>query len=231
MVNDHAPTTSADAERKRKAVEYTRQWKIDNPDRRKHNDAAYRERNREALRAKGRDYDRSHPIERKARKHVYLGRKYGADGSYTAAEIRRLIAAYDNKCAYCSVPLDRVELDHRIPLTRGGTNYIDNLVPACRRCNASKNDRTEEEFRAPNPLKRIIVKRDPTIPLGYKLCRPCGRILPYSDYWKMSSVKTGIYSTCKPCSAKKHKDYISRNRDHRRAYMREWYRKHTTTGG
>jgi hypothetical protein len=33
-------------------------------------------------------------------------------------------------------------------LARGGTNYIENILPACRRCNTRKRLLTEEEFRA-----------------------------------------------------------------------------------
>jgi 5-methylcytosine-specific restriction endonuclease McrA len=40
-----------------------------------------------------------------------------------------------------------IEIDHRIPLTRGGSNLIDNILPACRRCNRRKGTMTEEEFR------------------------------------------------------------------------------------
>jgi len=42
-------------------------------------------------------------------------------------------------------------VEHIIPLSKGGTNYIDNIVPACRFCNLSKNNRIwmhqQQEFR------------------------------------------------------------------------------------
>jgi 5-methylcytosine-specific restriction endonuclease McrA len=39
-------------------------------------------------------------------------------------------------CVYCSNLATTV--DHVIPLSRGGTNFEGNLVPACRSCNSSK---------------------------------------------------------------------------------------------
>jgi hypothetical protein len=38
-------------------------------------------------------------------------------------------------------------VDHVKPLEQGGADNITNLVPACRSCNASKKDRTPEQWR------------------------------------------------------------------------------------
>lgn len=53
-----------------------------------------------------------------------------------------------NHCYYCGeLCNDDKTIDHKHPVSRGGTNDIDNLVVACRSCNCSKNDKTEEEYR------------------------------------------------------------------------------------
>jgi 5-methylcytosine-specific restriction endonuclease McrA len=44
-----------------------------------------------------------------------------------------------------------------VPLARGGTNFIDNILPACRGCNARKHTMTEEEFRARLALEDSLV--------------------------------------------------------------------------
>lgn len=53
------------------------------------------------------------------------------------------------RCYWCHAPLTLSECtkDHLTPRTRGGSDLIDNIVPACWRCNQSKSDMTEEEFR------------------------------------------------------------------------------------
>jgi len=38
------------------------------------------------------------------------------------------------------------EVDHSIPISRGGTSDMNNLVPACMPCNRSKGDLTSREF-------------------------------------------------------------------------------------
>ena len=40
----------------------------------------------------------------------------------------------------------RCTVDHQIPLSRGGTNHIDNQVGACDSCNKRKDFRTADEF-------------------------------------------------------------------------------------
>ena len=40
-------------------------------------------------------------------------------------------------------------IDHATPLSRGGTNSLDNLIPCCVSCNSKKHDKTLVEF---NPL-------------------------------------------------------------------------------
>ena len=61
------------------------------------------------------------------------------------------------KCTYCGNIGG--EVDHVIPLTRGGTDSIGNLVSACRSCNASKNNRTITEWKK---TKRNPEARQPT---------------------------------------------------------------------
>jgi len=43
-------------------------------------------------------------------------------------------------CYYCGrkVPPEELTMDHRIPLSRGGTSDKSNIVPACKECNAKK---------------------------------------------------------------------------------------------
>jgi 5-methylcytosine-specific restriction endonuclease McrA len=66
---------------------------------------------------------------------------------FTFAEWEALLLQHAGCCAYCG-STERIEADHRIPLDRGGSNEISNILPACRHCNRRKHRRTEEEFRA-----------------------------------------------------------------------------------
>lgn len=70
----------------------------------------------------------------------------GAGGSHTKAEWLAKLAEYGGLCAYCRQSPGST-VDHVIPIARGGSDSIENIVPACSQCNSSKSDRTPQEFR------------------------------------------------------------------------------------
>lgn len=57
---------------------------------------------------------------------------------------RRAVFARDgHRCQYCGSPAENI--DHVVPRSRGGTHTWDNVVAACRPCNARKEDRLLHE--------------------------------------------------------------------------------------
>jgi len=52
-------------------------------------------------------------------------------------------------CYLCLNPIlfGKDHLEHKIPLSRGGTNIKNNLDVACQKCNNKKYNKTEQEFR------------------------------------------------------------------------------------
>jgi len=58
------------------------------------------------------------------------------------------VEEFNNHCAYCLRPVLNPEQEHMQPISRGGEHVIENLIPACRQCNASKGNRTLLEFLA-----------------------------------------------------------------------------------
>jgi hypothetical protein len=51
------------------------------------------------------------------------------------------------QCTYCGDEEGPLEIDHIVPVTRGGTNDHANLCVACRRCNISKSNLLLSEWR------------------------------------------------------------------------------------
>jgi len=75
-------------------------------------------------------------------------RKLGNGGSFTADEFVHLCSANNWRCAYCGIELteETATSDHIVPLAHGGTSYITNIAPACRRCNSAKGTKSMAEF-------------------------------------------------------------------------------------
>jgi len=66
------------------------------------------------------------------------------DLRYIPPAVRREVL--DANCAYCGGPFP-TEVDHVMPVARGGTSERSNLAAACQPCNREKLDFTPEEWR------------------------------------------------------------------------------------
>lgn len=72
-----------------------------------------------------------------------------AGHAHTATEWAAKVADADGLCHYCRRPFQwMLHKDHAVPLVRGGSDGIDNLVPACADCNLAKGAMTVDEFLA-----------------------------------------------------------------------------------
>ncbi len=57
------------------------------------------------------------------------------------------------RCVYCGyegtlLKTFNLDVGHKTPVSRGGTDAMSNLQTVCAQCQAEKGDRTEREFRA-----------------------------------------------------------------------------------
>jgi 5-methylcytosine-specific restriction endonuclease McrA len=76
-----------------------------------------------------------------AKEAIRRARKTGAGGSHTQAEIDALYRVQRGKCAnpVCRVALrGEYHRDHVLPITQGGSSYIQNIQLLCQPCNARK---------------------------------------------------------------------------------------------
>lgn len=125
--------------------ERTRAWRRANPDRDRASSRAWGTRNIERKRAIYRAWARANPEKRALVAAARRARRAGAAGSHTVREWLDKCALLGGVCLYCGEarPLTR---DHKTPLSRGGTDYIENIVPACALCNSRKYNKTAQEF-------------------------------------------------------------------------------------
>ena len=143
--------------------EYQRGYYLRNRDRRLAYLQTWREQNRDKIRDGCRQYQAVHRTEinemkrryraarveeTRAAHRIYAARrralKAAAVGTFSKEQWASRCDVFGWRCAYChtSVTAATVQIDHIIPLSRGGTNWPSNLAPSCEYCNKSKGPQT-----------------------------------------------------------------------------------------
>jgi 5-methylcytosine-specific restriction endonuclease McrA len=175
-IADAATVTSKRTSRRRtekqqeRARETTREWKKRNPDKKRAESTRYRNKNLARLRILKREYaaryKREHPEEYRIKRTTYLQSPQGkstkklekvrsrtlksqASGTFTLQQFYARCEYYGWCCYLCGKELtpQTVTIEHRIPLSRTGTNWPANLAPSCKPCNSKKGTKTELEYR------------------------------------------------------------------------------------
>ena len=80
---------------------------------------------------------------------------------YSDHNRRLVILARDRRaCVYCTVALseDTFQLDHLLPVSKGGTNRKHNLVAACELCNRRRSDLEPVQFLLANYRQKLLTQ-------------------------------------------------------------------------
>lgn len=86
------------------------------------------------------------------RAFIQKAKRREIEPGHTFEQWIELLKQHDNRCFYCKVKMTKKDgarqrtRDHIVPLSKGGTDSIDNIVPACKSCNSSKGTKTQSEF-------------------------------------------------------------------------------------
>lgn len=118
---DHSRKLSADYNRNRRVVKKDHVTRVEK---------AYRDNNPEKIYLKN--------LKRRLAQHSTRGKA-------SLEQIKQRMAFFGNCCAYCNGPYE--EVDHVIPLSRGGTNWPANLRPACSHCNRKKRNQIAQQWK------------------------------------------------------------------------------------
>ena len=75
----------------------------------------------------------------------YRARQYNAKGHYSQKDIAKLLIKQNGIC-FCGFKFGPFHVDHKVPLSRGGSNDRRNLQLLCSPCNLSKGTKTMTEW-------------------------------------------------------------------------------------
>lgn len=108
----------------------------------------YYETNADKCKAQKREYCKLNRDRVRLSEKAIEHKRRSAKGKLTAADVELCIDEANGHCVYCGREFCRKELqiDHVIPLTRGGYNSPDNVIASCGRCNKRKRNKTPLEF-------------------------------------------------------------------------------------
>jgi 5-methylcytosine-specific restriction endonuclease McrA len=120
---------AANPEQVREAI---RRWMAQNSDYVRAYRKKYVAENREAFRFRNR---------------ARSARVRAAEGRFGKSDIERIARQQNNRCAYCRKSIKtKYEIDHIVPITKGGSNWPKNIQLTCESCNSRKSNKQPEQF-------------------------------------------------------------------------------------
>lgn len=132
-----------------KAVETVRTWQRNNPG--KVRAGKRRWYATEKGRASQVAWVEANPEKRRATNARRWARKAEAPGTFSDQFIIDTLSAQSGVCAaaHCSTEItSNYSIDHIVPLSRGGSNWPENIQLLCVNCNSSKGNRDADEWQA-----------------------------------------------------------------------------------
>lgn len=102
---------------------------------------------------------------------IYVSRRRRNLKPLPSHEVQQRFAEFGHRCAYCGCD-GKMQMDHVVPISKGGSHSVGSIVPACKRCNVSKHAKPAETWYRAQPFFSELRWR--------KICRVLG--------WHRSSV-------------------------------------------
>lgn len=133
------------ANKERRAEGY-RRYREKNRDKEAARHIRYRMGNLQACKEREKLYRISNRVKLRVKWARRRSVKAGAEGAHAVSDIARLAELQRGCCANCRCRLLRFHVDHITPLSRGGSNWPNNLQLLCPPCNLRKHAKTPERW-------------------------------------------------------------------------------------
>lgn len=104
-------------------------------------------------------WDKNNPARRLVIYNKYRARENAAPGNFTEIDWNKQYKLQNGQCFYCGLN-KKLTIDHKMPLSKGGSNRPENIVLACKECNSSKRDKPFEEFLVYIKINKQIMTKE-----------------------------------------------------------------------
>lgn len=129
------------ANNREKHRDYSRQHYKENPE----YYAGYRDIHKEKYAEYAKKYNKEFPEVSRRAYNKRQAKKEQLPNTLTEKQWSDVCEVFDHKCCYCGESTD-LEQEHFVALSKGGGYTHSNIIPACRKCNSSKNNRSFFEW-------------------------------------------------------------------------------------
>jgi 5-methylcytosine-specific restriction endonuclease McrA len=128
-----------------KANAYAKQYRADNAEKLKQ----WRLDNVALLARLDKEYRKAHPEKAAEKTRRRRAIEMRAEGSHTRDEWLAMVEHFNGYCVCCGkhFGVEGLTEDHVVPLTWGGSEWIQNIQPLCTSCNCSKGNRHATDYR------------------------------------------------------------------------------------
>lgn len=115
----------------------------------------YYKKNKDRVLSHNRKYKKSDKGIATTKSHKQKRRaiKVKSTGQHNAQDILKLFDLQSHQCVYCKSTLENIgknkyHIDHIVPLSKNGSNGIENIQLLCPSCNLRKSNKLPEDFAA-----------------------------------------------------------------------------------
>ena len=118
-------------------------WRKNNPEKHREEQRLHYARHRGAVKERTKRLKALHPERNRMYHATRSTAKTRAGGTTTSAQWLRICRAVKFRCLCCG-KRKKLECDHVIPISKGGSSFPHNLQPLCKRCNNDKHTKSTD---------------------------------------------------------------------------------------
>lgn len=141
----------ANARWRAKNPDYFKEWRKKNREKKRLLNLQWLRDNPDKMREARKRWEEANPEKKKLYRRKAESKRRailrGLTEHFTLDELLGVYKEQDGLCYYCGCDISNgYDIEHKIPLSRGGFDTIDNICCSCGHCNSVKHIKTDEEF-------------------------------------------------------------------------------------